>query len=235
MQLNTQIVEKVKKLLALSKSSNINEATNAAAIANKLILQHRISEESLAVSEQEYYHHSEPMFDDNVPVYISAHITLWKARLLCVLAHHHGCAVWNDKASASSKGKRGVSRFRLIGRYVDVQLVRQLFVWLIHRIQHFSEMECRGYGYVTRNSYCNGIVKGLESLFRKARDQAANTSESFLQNARRREKDAQEYMYRKYNLVPNAKARRTFDSEAFQRGIGVGTHLGGNISPKEGG
>lgn len=241
----SQIVEKVKKLLALSRSSNINEATTSAAIATKLILQHRLSEaeideNALQTGNRNGEYIPESIFDDIDPVYESAHTSTWKVRLLCVIAHHYGCAVWNDKAYKASPGGRGVSRYRLIGLYNDVQLVRQMFNWLCKQIKYFSEQEYRGYGYVSSNSFCAGAVKGLEGVFRSIRNQAVEITkgtgkEIALVRLRKREQQAQEYMYRKYNLMPTAAKPRTFDSEAYDHGNHIGAYIGASVPPsKEG-
>lgn len=240
---HSQIVDKVKKLLALSKSSNINEATTSAAIATRLIIQHRLSEADIIENHLQdntktHGYVPESMYDDHSPVYESAHVTPWKVRLLCVIAHHYGCAVWNDKAHKASPGGRGVSRYRLIGLYNDVQLVRQMFNWLCKQIKYFADHQYRGYGQVSSTSFCTGAVKGVESVFRQARESAASQAkllgkENALARLRDRERVAQEYMYRVYQLMPALPKGRTFDADAYSHGNHIGARIGANIPPGE--
>ncbi|ATG73642.1 hypothetical protein AN401_07050 [Zobellella denitrificans] len=49
--MNKRIMEKLKKLLALAKSSNPHEAANAMAKAQKLMAEHRIDADTLALSD----------------------------------------------------------------------------------------------------------------------------------------------------------------------------------------
>lgn len=240
---SSQIVEKVKKLLALSRSSNINEATTSAAIATRLIIQHRLSEveiieQSLQDQTRTREYFPEPMFDDADPVYESARVSPWKVRLLCVIAHHCGCAVWNDKDYKATPGGRGVSRYRLIGQYNDVQLVRQMFDSLCEQIKYFSDCQYRGYGQVSSTSFCAGAVQGLEIVFRQARAHEAlqakhRGQESTLTRLRSREKSAQDYMYRVHQLRPALPKARTFDSDAYNNGNDVGSHIGAKLPPNE--
>lgn len=235
--MGSQIVDKVKKLLALSSSSNINEATTSAAIAHKLIVQHRLSATDLTPARTAAL---APLYDDPEPVYQSGHASPWKVRLLCLIAHHYGVAVWNDKQHKISKGGRGVSRFRLIGLEEDVAIVRQLFVWLAQRVKQFADLECRGYGQVTANSYCTGVVKGIEKEFKSSQNQLyvqaiASGHESAVASVREREKRAQEYLYRQYNLLVTHEKPRKFDSEAFTRGNRVGSFIGAGPDASKGG
>jgi uncharacterized protein DUF2786 len=45
------VIEKIKRLRSLSSSSNINEATTAAALANNLLDQYRLSEADIATND----------------------------------------------------------------------------------------------------------------------------------------------------------------------------------------
>lgn len=237
------IVEKIKKLLALSRSSNVNEAANAAAIANKYIAQYRINEADLIDQktanksvDQEYY--PEKMYDDTSPIYESARVTSWKLQLACLLASHYGCAIWNDKAFGASKAGRSVSRFRLIGRYNDVQFAKTMFTWLVNEIQRLADTECRGMGHATLASYCKGAVKGIESLLEEGKRIAEVKAEQAgksqaLQRVDKRGEEATEYMYNKYNLIKVAPNKPRFDPEAFEKGYDIGNVIGRQVNDTE--
>ena len=47
-----KILDRVKKLLALSTSSNVNEAANAAAAAQRLMLEHRLTEADVSDTQE---------------------------------------------------------------------------------------------------------------------------------------------------------------------------------------
>lgn len=242
MSSQSDIAEKVRRLLALSKSSNINEAKAAASIANKYIVQYRLQEAELTErnshnqSSKEYY--PEPIFDDPEPMYSSAHVTPWKLQLASVLADHYGCALWNDKSYRSSEGGRNVSRFRLIGRFNDVKFTKYMFAWLVDEIQRYSDIECKGHGHTTFSSYCLGAVHGIQNLLRATRERAVGVAEQAGQSKaiarlNNRGKEAQAYMHRKYNLIQPAAPKPKFDSNAFRRGVDVGSYMGSRVTPSD--
>lgn len=233
MNFQNDIVEKVRKLLALSKSSNINEAATAASVANKYIVQYRLSEADYAEKKEKSGTDQSDMFDDPEPVYASARVTPWKLQLACVLAQHYGCAIWNDRVM--NQGNRYQSRFRLIGKYNDVKFTKYMFSWLVNEISRHSEIECRGMGHATYASYCLGAVKGVDSLLRETREkaivQAKNSGHSSaIVRLNAREQEAQKYMYSKYHLVNPTPQKPRFNPNAFERGFDVGSFLGTNVS-----
>lgn len=231
MNSQSQIVEKVKKLLALSQSSNINEAANAAAMANKYIVQFRLKQADLL--EQGGSAQADSILDDPEPVYKCARVTPWKLQLVTVLAQHYGCAVWNDKEDRRTNG-RGVSRFRLVGRGIDVNFTKQMFAWLVMEIQRHTDIECLGMGYTTHASYCKGAVKGIENLLSKTRTAqltVANQSGHTRAIARmdNRFQEAHDYLYRHHHMVRAVQTEPRVDSKAFDRGFNVGNFIGKSV------
>lgn len=236
----SQAIEKVQKLLGLSKSSNINEAATAAAIANKYIVQYRLKEADLIEQvakeqdrEGEYF--PQPIFDDPDPAYQTGRVTNWKLQLLTFLAKNFGCAVFNDKRTHEG---RSVSRFRLLGRFNDIQFTKQLFKWLVSEIERHSESECKGLGSITSSSFCKGAVKGVETLLRDTKEEHDSKAlvlgcSQALARIDNREEEAQEYMYRKYNLIRPSAPKPKFDPGAFERGFNVGEHIGRHIRPEQ--
>ncbi len=237
------VLEKVKRLRALATSSNANEAASAAAIANKLILQFQISETQLALHTQaqeqraEAESNPEQMFDDADAFYVSARVTQWKLELAQLLAKHYGCAIWNDKAYHISEAgtNRGVSRYRLIGRKDDIQVVKFMFSWFMTEIVKLCDNECRGNGLNYRDSYCKGAVKGIEKLLEYTRAAAMHEAalagkSQAIELIQNRHKLATAYMHRKYRLL-NPHVRRGIDPNAFERGYEVGSYIGRHAAP----
>lgn len=158
------IIERVKKLLALSTSSNPHEAATAAALANKLILQHALSQhELLGTSETPIY--------DKEPVFSTKRVTMWKYNLLMVLAKNYGCKVIIcDKAKDifADKFSRTETNYRLIGAPSDIEVIKYLFSYLtmmteilvkLNSAQHKSD---RSQGKIIANSYAEGIIRGID-------------------------------------------------------------------------
>lgn len=228
------IIEKVRKLRALSTSNNIHESHTAAALANKLIVKYQLRESDLIeqkVSDpnrtEEYY--PEPLCDDPEPMYETARVIAWKQQLASVLAHHYGCAIWNDVIRKGSKGGRSISRYRLIGRKDDVALCKMMFKWLVQEIERHCEIECRGLGSGYTNSFYKGAVKAIHSVLQESRERVleeakASGHSAAIQRLQNRESEAINFMYRKYHLI-QAAPKSQFNSEAFERGFDVANHV----------
>jgi hypothetical protein len=161
----TSVIERVQKLLALSHSSNANEAAAAAAIANKLIDQYRLSEAEISTVSQD----DDPFIEDDSYVYETGRITEWKRALVTGISNHYGVACFNDITMASG---RKVSRYKLVGRKSDIQIARYMFGWLEMECQRLSDKEAKGRGRIYVASYCMGFVAGVREQLRASRKEA---------------------------------------------------------------
>lgn len=160
------VIEKVQKLLALSKSSNANEAMTAAAIANKLIEQHRLSEADL--------NGDDVIVEDHDPIYHTGRVTQWKKYLAVSLAHHYGCAIYNSY----ELNKRKYSQFKLFGRQSDIDIAKYMFNWLVVKCQELSDKHAKGKGHVYVSSYCLGFASGVIAKLKESKNEAQDGASS---------------------------------------------------------
>ena len=226
----TSVIERVQKLLALSKSSNANEAANAAAAANKLIDQYRLSEADITTEQGE----TDPMVEDDGYIYETGKVTPWKASLVRTLAAHYGVAHYNDTAYPEG---RKVSRFKLIGRTSDIQIVRYMFTWLSMECQRLADANAKGLGRVFVASYCEGFVNGIAIQLRASRQEVKQTaSSSAIIKLDARLQESQSFMYGKHTNLrkTTSYSHSQRDGLAFAAGqqkgqsIHLGAALGGS-------
>lgn len=221
------VIEKVQKLLALSKSSNANEAANAAAAANKLIDQFRLSELDLSTEEQEL----DPMVEDDSYIYETGRIIPWKAALVRNLAAHYGVAHYNDNHYPDG---RKISRFKLIGRQSDIQIVRYMFTWLGMECQRLADANAKGQGRVFVASYCEGFVQGVANQLRVSRQEAKQqATSSAIIKLDGRLQEAQSFMYGRHNLKKSksySQSQRDYGAFAAGQQQGQSIHLGAAMS-----
>jgi len=222
----SSVIDKVQKLLALSKSSNANEAAAAAAAANKLIDQYRLSEADLEIQGQA----EEPIEEDGGYIYESGRITPWKSSLAINLAKHYGVYLWNDCHWPSG---RMVTRYRLVGRKSDITVCKYMYNWLSLECQRLSDLHTKGRGKVAANSFCLGFVKGVMiqlDASRKDLEQAASSGAMIKINAR--EDAAKAFAHSLRKLVSRAKSSHSqIDPGAFAAGKsrGENIHLGSSL------
>lgn len=159
------IIERIKKLLALSKSSNLHESQAALNKANKLIEEYRLSEAELDADK------ADPVVRDLNPVYTSARRTQWKSELVMILSHHYGCEVFNNSVGRNSA-------YILFGRQSDIDIVRYMISWLMLEAERLAHNQSksrqfdRSGGKIFCASYCLGFVRGLSEQLKKSSDEA---------------------------------------------------------------
>lgn len=157
-------ITKIKKLLALSKSSNIYEAQDALLQAQKLMVKYYIDESELKDKK-----------DANKKV-VTISIINNKARLM-----------WYEKALAniiadnfrvfnytSGNRKNGMSII-FMGLEEDTEIAQELFSFAYEKmkslaskeIKHLEQKEENKYKSSFRNDYYRGFIDGLNEAFKK--------------------------------------------------------------------
>lgn len=151
------VLKKVRALRELSKSSNVNEAAAAAAAADKLLQEYRLSEVELGTGTER----TEAINAESAPLYSAGRVQTWRKRLALRLAAHYGCHILLSTLL-------GDTHIVLIGRPSDALLVRDMFAWLsteaarltasFARARKAAGLAC---GAAQRNAYLMGIVTGV--------------------------------------------------------------------------
>lgn len=222
-----KIIERVQKLLALSKSNNKHESIAAAGAANKLIDQYRLSVADLEVQGEVI----EPIEEDLGYIYETGKLTPWKHLLMHRLISHYGLACFNNATYLTG---RLVSRFKVIGRKSDITVAKYMFVWLTTECQRLANVEAKGRGRIYVSSYCEGFVSGVADQLKASRVEVqkdATSAAIVLVNSRTEE--AKNFMNSLHNLRDNkAVSQRRVNYGAFAQGQkqGQSLHLGQSLS-----
>lgn len=168
--MNAAILEKIRKLLALSKSDNANEAAVAAAAAQRLMTEHQIAEAELGGSadDERAQREIDPLFTG------SSEMPMWLNILSFNLAQLNGCITWIGRDA----NRRKV--ITIVGRPSDVASVRYLFAWLRLEIDRLTRRHAHGKGRTYATSYRKGCVSGVVAAMREttkvARQQASGAA-----------------------------------------------------------
>jgi hypothetical protein len=126
--MNSKIVEKIKKLLSLSKSDNEHEAANAAATAAALMAEHQISIAALDDTLEESFGVF-PIDCDPAKKKVS-----WKGRIAFGVAASFGCKWYWDGSVPT-----------MVGRESDVAAVRYTCTYLVREINRLAEQSWKDY------------------------------------------------------------------------------------------
>jgi hypothetical protein len=161
------ILERIRKLRALSRSASAHEAAAAAAIAEKLIAEHGIAEAMLDAGDGE-----EDIGDhDPLDVMAAGRFVHWKSYLLSNLCDLHGCA-----HCYAVEGGRRVAVF--FGRRSDVDIVKDLYGWLSSEVERLSSKAARGKSKEWTSSYRLGCVRGIGDAMLAAQKRARKDAPS---------------------------------------------------------
>ena len=219
-----RVIEKVRKLRALATSTNVHEAAAAAATAERLLLEHELSEAEIAGAGDEPRERAEPAGE-----HLDAHganVTRWRSFLAAYLARVHGCTTWLEP-HWSKETRNTAWKVRIAGRPSDVAIVRYLHTWLTAEILRLVASEGQGRGRSWRNSYAWGAVEGIRGQMDRARAEvraAATGSALAVVDARLAEAEAVE----PEKLRTSRKPTPVRDLAAHARGrrAGEALHLG---------
>ena len=152
-----QIMEKVKKLLALSQSDcNEHEAISASLMAQKLLAKYNLDMKDVTGVEKE-----EEIEESMVEVGSG---NAWKYELAFTVADNYCCKCY---ANASI-------RFYFRGYRSDIMIARQVFAYLFSVCKRLGQAYERDYrknissnASGVYNSYCSGFVQGVKSELEK--------------------------------------------------------------------
>lgn len=142
------VVDRVRKLLALASSPNVHEAAAAAARAQALVARHRL--EGLLAAEAE-----SPITDGSeAPLERARKVRKWRVVLASALAEANGCAAYVAEVPDGQE-------IRLAGRAPDREAARALWDWLTERIQWSSATEGAGRSRAWHDAFRIGAVDAV--------------------------------------------------------------------------
>jgi hypothetical protein len=126
-----KIVDRIRKLLALSRSSNENEAATAAARAAELMREHQIEEAQLRVEDPSAV--KEPI--ERAAIDKATRRIRWKGTLAAALAKSLGCHMWWEGPT-----------IKVLGRQSAARTMFYMYGYLVAEIDRLAEEQYRATG-----------------------------------------------------------------------------------------
>lgn len=121
-----KIIDRIRKLLALSKSTNEHEAAMAAGQAADLMLKHEIEEAALSDAGDEPEHVTDETLDTGKQT------VSWKSAVANGLCQSFGCRSYHHKRS-------GVSHTLIVGQPSKLATVRYMYAYLVAEIGRLAD------------------------------------------------------------------------------------------------
>lgn len=164
----TGILDKVRKLLRLSTSSNANEAAMAAAKAQELVDKYQLEKAMVDLADEEGRParakglDDEPIvkFDDSPLDRQGRKLDRWRSYLGIVIAKANGCQVWKSRGD-----------LMVVGRPSDAETVRYLYAWLSREVERLATLHGRGKGINWRTNFRIGVVDTIKAKIEAQRHQ----------------------------------------------------------------
>lgn len=208
----TPILEKIKKLFALSGSSNPNEAASAAAKAQALLMQHNLTMVHLeAIPEEDEYRCA----------FIDTGTRIWSRSLLNALALTNFCVLVYD---------RPMKRCALIGKKTDREVVVVLYHSLLTQLQNmvtitYRESRSDQHQRSWRNDFYLGAVVCIQKRLQAQKDAqvaASNACRALIVTSDAALKSAMNRLYPRTKL---GRQPLTYATDAYVAGREAGDRV----------
>lgn len=229
-----RIVDRVKKLLALSTSANPHEAALAAAKAQELLFRHNLS---LATVEAE-------LLDGKGSAYVSDRFDSggwmdWRRRLLASVARNNFCR------GVSYQGTRDVG---IVGEPHNVIVVKHLYAFLVREIMRLADLEAVEQPALTaddarawKRSFYQGAVRTIASRLAEQRQRDVASDPRAMGLVVRKDQELDE-AYRQHFPgapapqpdeptpdQPRRKQRRPRSTDGYRAGVRAGQNIPLNL------
>jgi hypothetical protein len=165
-----KIVDRVRKLLALSKSDNPHEAENAAARAQEYIERYRLEAGELEESETKFGVYSDPLF-------VGKRIADWRVALATAIAEPNGCEVLIWDQDPDENGDYATDLL-VAGPKRDCEAVHYLYGYLTKEVERVTRREGVGRDRVWRDSFRSGLITRIRDRLMDAVERARETAQT---------------------------------------------------------
>lgn len=200
----SKISEKIRKILALSKSSNAQEASNAAALAQKLMQEHKLTEADVSDLTSDGSDITE------VSLGSEGFLASWKFALVSVTARAFFCEAIALRTKTATGTKRVV---KIVGRKNDMEIAAYVFAYLVKEIDRLAAAEInlisedpdlseqlptadvRAY----KDSYRRGAAMGIANKLKHDTTEFARSSEKAMVVVKKSSEEVHRFMNNKYS------------------------------------
>ena len=225
---SNDIKERIRRLLALAESSNVNEAAQAAAKASDLLHKYNLSIEDIPIE-------GETLDEYGVLVIDYEGQAMWRRDLLETIARAN---------NATTVYTAGTTKGKVIGREHEQQITVWMYTYLAGQIQRIAKKEYREYKerqtlkmypdflnpiVVPRkwyNSFYYGAVTAISARLndlRRSQMQESSQSTALVLNREALATQARDRLIGRVSAAPSTATR--VDQTAFRKGIEAGKNI----------
>lgn len=217
------LLDRVRKLLALSGSDNPHEAEAAAKAAQALVSKYRLEAALAAAETKDAAIEAVPIKDGReAPLEVARRLRKWKRVLGQALAEANGGSAWVDAV------KKGEERLCVVGCDADRATIQALYDGLVKRIEWASatagEGKPRRWHEAFRIGVVDALVPRLNEAEAEARAQLETKALTVIDRSLAAHRDALE-RYLDAHFVPGKSKSLRVDAEAYAAGQREGARM----------
>jgi hypothetical protein len=163
MESNSDIINKIKKVLAYTSNTNANEACNAMLLAQKMMIENNLSISDIVISEIKT---KEVV---NETVLVTRRSSWWHSSLANIISDNFKCGVYINR-----NRRDGLTNIKYVGLKEDVVLAKCVYLYAIEvitqkSIKHMQDVYMKSTYYGTikgaKNEYIFGFLEGLKAKY----------------------------------------------------------------------
>lgn len=248
--MSNKIIDRIRKLLELSRSNNSpEEAARAAALAQDMMFKYQIGEGDIDTTDTKRA--PEEIITDGIRPGDRQRV-IWKSSLAHAVALGCGCEMYSSREWVGD-GQRYETTFKIFGTKTAVQTVQYLYGYLVLEITRLAEEGYRahgqGHGRTWKNSFKLGAVNEIRRRLSeqrraqqahvaeavkaaqstetaKATETAQSTALALYQTDEQRVSDSWKVESKRLRLRTVSSGRRNHNPTAYDRGKSAGRGIG---------
>lgn len=218
--IDSGIISKIQKLLALGQSSNKHEAELAIANANKLLTKYNLS--LFDVQNQNGMNMQATQKD----IQLGSRVASWKKNLIAILCEYNYCT------SIIRRQGNGENFFIIVGAEVNIMTVLNMYAYLIETIDRLTA-KSNTKGVTEKNSFRMGMVHGINMKLEETKHTIIEngideecTALMVIDVEKRNKEMIQNYLSENFQRLSTAKqSRSNIDGRAFLEGVSAGRNV----------
>lgn len=225
MSTTSKIADRIRKLLALANSSNVNEAASAAAEAARLMNEHKLTATDVAADDGSKI--------TELPLGAEGFMASWKFALVTGVARAFFCEAIALRAGARRK-------IRIVGKKDDAEVAVGVFNYVVKEIDRLADedVETRDAHEIMREgnldvrtykeNFRKGAAEGVATRLKEETDRFKNSGGKALVIVTQSKDELRDYLRNRYGaskVVDKDAPKTAADAEAYLRGYERGESI----------
>ena len=228
MKTREEVIELVRRCLALSKSTNEHEAALALAKAQQILFEHNLSMAEVQ-SADEFSKKVSGMSQSKLSVKGKRNHGHWKPQLIHRISRYNFCSIilssWDDTVY-------------LIGQPINIEVVSDMYNWIVEQLENMASEYCKNYRGIDRiptfrRGFFDGAVYEIGNRLYRNQEELKSKTESSTALVVQNEEMLKSYIEQKFGeLRPGRVSRGSGSYDGHRAGREAGSKVDLTVKKK---